>query len=146
MADNGGAARQLELIESSFALLAPRGDELVDRFYTNLFDVAPGVRGMFPDDLAGQKRALLGSLGMIVSSLRAPEKLGAYLGSLGERHTGYGALAPHYDVVGAVLLDTIAEMAGDLWNEELEDAWTDAYGAIKSLMLAGAARVDGRAA
>ncbi len=146
MADHDGASRQLELIESSFALLAPKGDELVERFYTKLFETAPGVRSMFPDDMAGQKRALLGSLGMIVSSLRAPEKLGAYLGSLGHRHTGYGAIEAHYDVVGAVLLDTLAEMAGDLWNDQLQDAWAGAYGAIKGLMLAGASRVEEQAA
>ncbi|MEX0783584.1 MAG: globin family protein [Dehalococcoidia bacterium] len=146
MADHDGATRQLELIESSFALLAPRGDELVESFYARLFEVAPAVRSMFPDYMAGQKRALLGALGMIVGSLRAPEKLGVYLGSLGERHVGYGALAPHYDVVGGVLLETLAEMAGDAWTDEMQDAWASAYGAIKGLMLAGAARTGHQAA
>jgi hemoglobin-like flavoprotein len=139
VSDNA-AERQLVLIESSFALLAPRGDELVDRFYARLFATAPTVRELFPDDLAGQKRALLGSLGMIVGSLRAPEKLGLYLGSLGQRHAGYGALGAHYVVVGGVLLETLAEMAGDAWTEELQEAWAAAYDSVRTLMLAGAGR------
>ena len=130
--------RSLELLETSFALLAPRGDELVERFYAKLFTVAPGVRGMFPDDMAGQKRALLGSLGMIVGSLRAPEKLSSYLDGLGKRHVHYGAADAHYDVVGGVLLETLAEMAGELWTEEMAAAWGGAYTAVKGLMLAGA--------
>jgi hemoglobin-like flavoprotein len=88
--------------------------------------------------MAAQKRALLGSLGMILGALRKPEALSSYLGQLGERHTGYGAVAGHYDVVGGVLLDTLAEMAGEHWDEELQMAWSTAFGAIKGLMLAGA--------
>lgn len=145
MTDNS-AERQLELIESSFALVAPRGDELVERFYSRLFDTAPAVRDMFPGDMAGQKRALLGSLGMIVSSLRAPEKLGLYLGGLGERHLRYGALGAHYVVVGGVLLETLAEMAGERWSDELQEAWATAYDTVRTLMLAGSIRTDEEAA
>jgi len=96
------------------------------------------VRSLFPDDMAGQRRALLGSLGMIVNNLRAPEKLTEYLGGLGERHVAHGAAEAHYDVVGAVLLQALAELAGDLWTDELAAAWTVAYGAVKGIMLVGA--------
>ena len=137
MAEEPGTLR-IDLLESSFALLAPRAEELVERFYTRLFTVAPEARAMFPDDMAGQRRALLGALGMIVSSLRAPEKLGGYLDGLGRRHVNYGAVEAHYDLVGGVLLETMAEMAGPVWSDELQDAWTTAYGAVKGLMLAGA--------
>lgn len=129
----------IDLLEASFALVARRGEELVETFYQKLFTVAPGVRGMFPDDMAGQKRALLGSLGTIVTSLRQPEKLTDFLTSLGSRHTGRGALAPHYDVVGGVLLETLAEIAGEAWNADLQAAWGQAYGAISAIMLSAAA-------
>jgi nitric oxide dioxygenase len=128
----------VDLLEASFALLAPRGDELVERFYEILFETAPSVRALFPDDIAGQRRALLGSLGMIVNNLRSPEKLTEYLGGLGERHVPYGAVEAHYDVVGAVLLQAMAELAGDLWTDDLAAAWTVAYGAVKGIMLVGA--------
>ena len=131
---------QVELLETSFALLAPRADELAERFYARLFEVAPVARAMFPDEMAGQKRALIGALGMIVGSLRAPERLGAYLDGLGRRHVDYGAVAAHYDVVGAVLLETMAELAGPAWNAELNHAWATAYGAVSGLMQAAAAR------
>lgn len=134
--DEGGL--NIELLESSFELLAPQGDELVERFYEKLFETAPAVRNLFPDDMASQKKALLGSLAAIVGSLRNPEKLGSYLAELGQHHVTYGAQAAHYDVVAQVLIETMAELAGDVWNDELQTAWTDALTAVKGLMLAGA--------
>jgi len=128
----------VELLEASFQLLAPQADRLAERFYEKLFEVAPSVRGLFPEDIAEQRKALIASIGAIVSSLRSPDSLGEYLGGLGVRHVGYGAVDGHYDVVGQVLLETMAEVAGDLWTEELQSAWTAAYGAIKGLMLEAA--------
>lgn len=145
MTEQSGTLR-IDLLEASFELLAPRGEELVERFYTQLFSVAPEARSMFPTDMAGQKRALLGALGMIVSSLRAPEKLGSYLDGLGRRHVDYGAVEAHYDLVGSVLLETMAEMAGPAWNSELQDAWTTAYGAVKGIMLAASGAAGNAAA
>jgi nitric oxide dioxygenase len=136
----------VELLEASFALVAPRAEELADRFYARLFEVAPAVRAMFPDDLAGQKRALLGALGMIVVSLRAPEKLAIYLEGLGQRHVAYGALEAHYGVVGSVLLETLAQVAGPAWNPDLEAAWANAYGAIQGIMVAAAESLGREAA
>jgi hemoglobin-like flavoprotein len=128
----------VELLESSFALLAPRGEELVARFYEKLFTVAPAARALFPEDLGGQRKALLGALGTIVKSLRSPEKLAPYLQGLGGRHSAYGAAEAHYDVVGRVLLGTMADLAGDAWTPALEVAWTEAYLAVAAIMLSAA--------
>jgi nitric oxide dioxygenase len=128
-------ALHIELLESSFDLLAPRADELAERFYERLFAVAPQTREMFPADLEAQKRALVASLVIIVRSLRSADVLGLYLEGLGKRHRGYGAVAAHYPVVGMVLLETLAEMAGDAWTAELEAAWADAFRAVSDLML-----------
>lgn len=140
------AGLNVELLESSFALLAPRGEELVERFYGNLFETAPSVRPMFPADLAGQRRALLGALGMVVNNLRSPEKLTEFLAGLGQRHVAYGAAEAHYEVVGGVLLQTLAELAGELWNDELQSAWAAAYGAVRDIMLAAAGEELAKAA
>src|SRR5690349_356164 len=39
-------------LEGSFAALAPRGAELVTRFYEKLFAAHPALRGMFPADMS----------------------------------------------------------------------------------------------
>ena len=38
----------LEALETSFDLVAPRGDELMDEFYARLFTAAPSVRSLVP--------------------------------------------------------------------------------------------------
>lgn len=46
----------LQALETSFDLVAPRGDELVDDFYERLFTVAPAVKPLFAEtDLKRQK-------------------------------------------------------------------------------------------
>lgn len=138
------APLQVDLLESSFALVQPRAGEFAERFYTRLFEVAPQTRAMFPQDMEGQKRALVGSLVIIVRALRSAERLGLYLEGLGRRHTDYGATPSHYDVVGSVLLETLAGMAGDAWTPELARAWSDGFAAVSAMMLE--AQSDGVAA
>jgi len=40
-------ALDLEARETSFDLIAPRGEELIDTFYARLFAAAPTVRTLF---------------------------------------------------------------------------------------------------
>lgn len=50
----------LEALETSFDVVAPRGEELVDEFYSRLFEAAPAVMPLFADtDLQRQKKMLL---------------------------------------------------------------------------------------
>ena len=60
----------LESLETSFDLVATRGDELMDEFYSRLFAAAPAVRPLFPDDLKKQKTMLLATLVLLRKSLR----------------------------------------------------------------------------
>ena len=61
----------LEALETSFDLIAPRGDELMDVFYSRLFAAAPAVKPLFANtDLQRQKSMLLGVLVLLRKSLR----------------------------------------------------------------------------
>jgi hemoglobin-like flavoprotein len=85
---------QLELtaLEQSFDLIAPRGDELMDRFYTGLFAAAPAVRPLFAGtDMRRQKAMLLSALVLLRKSLRDLDAIIPTLGALGARHAAYGA-------------------------------------------------------
>jgi hemoglobin-like flavoprotein len=50
-------ALDLDALETSFDLVAPRGDELVDTFYTRLFAAAPAVRPLFAPHARRVRRA-----------------------------------------------------------------------------------------
>jgi hemoglobin-like flavoprotein len=130
----------IELLEQSFAAIAPQGDELVDAFYRNLFDDFPQVVPLFEHvEISEQKKKLLASLKLVVANLRHTSTVVSALEDLGARHVDYGAKEEHYPAVGATLLKSLSEVAGDEWTRELQDAWADAYENISKTMIAGAA-------
>ena len=114
----------LEALETSFDLVAPRGDELMDVFYRRLFEAAPAVRPLFAaTDLQRQKTMLLGSLVLLRKSLRNLDPIVPKLRELGARHVAYGARPEHYAVVGEVLITSMAELADEAWRNEYAAAW-----------------------
>jgi len=126
----------VELLESSFALLAPVADEMVSQFYTNLFERFPSVIPMFENTTQAQQVAkLVAALKLAIASLRKPDKLVGALTAMGERHQAYGAEAGHYQAVNETLLEVMQQYAGDNWTQEVNDAWTSALNLIADTML-----------
>jgi len=133
-------ALDLDALETSFDLVAPRGEELVASFYARLFAAAPSVLPLFETtDLGRQKSMLLATLILLRKSLRDLEGILPTLRELGRRHVDYGAEPEHYPVVAGVLIASMAEVAGDAWRPEYERAWSDALDAVAGAMLEGAA-------
>ncbi|MHC4975939.1 MAG: globin domain-containing protein [Planctomycetota bacterium] len=130
--------KQINLIETSFEAVKPAAEKLVDTFYKNLFATAPQVREMFPADLKDQKQKLLASIALVVQNIRKPEVLRPALEQMGARHTDYGDQEAHYPVVRDVMIQTLSEIAGELWNDDLNDAWTTALNHIAGTMITGA--------
>jgi hemoglobin-like flavoprotein len=129
----------LEALETSFDLIAARGDELMDVFYARLFAAAPAVKPLFAaTDLQRQKTMLLGALVLLRKSLRDLDAIAPKLRDLGARHVAYGAERDHYPVVGEVLIASMAEIAGLAWTAEYERAWGEAFGIVAGAMLEGA--------
>jgi hemoglobin-like flavoprotein len=136
----------LEALETSFDLLAPRGEELMDEFYSRLFAAAPAVRPLFPTDMQRQKVMLLGALVLLRKSLRDLDSIVPKLRELGARHVGYGARPEHYPLVGATLIDAMAALAQDDWKPDYEQAWSAAFEIVAATMLEGATQAGLEAA
>jgi nitric oxide dioxygenase len=132
----------VEALETSFDLVAPHGDELMDEFYSRLFAAAPAARPLFPTDMKRQKVMLLGALVLLRKSLRNLDPLVPKLRDLGARHVAYGARPEHYPVVGAALIASLAAIAGDQWKPEYEEAWSTAFDVVASVMLEGAEEAE----
>jgi hemoglobin-like flavoprotein len=136
-------AMDLDALETSFDLIAPRGDALMEIFYARLFAEAPAVRPLFAGaDMARQKQMLLSALVLLRNSLRDLDAMLPVLRKLGARHVAYGARAAHYPVVGSALIWAMAEVAGEAWEPRYEEAWSAAFGVLAEAMLQGAAEAD----
>jgi hemoglobin-like flavoprotein len=129
----------IDALETSFDQITPRGDELMDVFYRRLFARAPSLRPLFlGTDLKRQKAMLLAALVLLRKSLRELHTVTPTLRGLGARHVRYGARPEHYPVVGEVLIASMAEIAGDAWTAEYEEAWTEALALVAAAMSEGA--------
>src|SRR5262249_38337189 len=132
-------ADDIMLVRASFARVAPVKDAAADLFYARLFERAPELRKLFPADMSRQKEKHMGTLDMEIGALHDLDALVPKIKALGMRHAGYGAAAEHYDVVGDVLLLTLARALGDAFTPDVRAAWTKVYGVLAATMQAGAA-------
>lgn len=126
---------QIELLQQSWLVLKPIAPEVGINFYKKLFEVAPGVRRLFKDDINLQADKLMQMLGYIIAMLKVPGELLPEVRKLAVRHNQYSAEPVHYEIVGQCLIETLREGLGKNWNAELQDAWITAYSTLKNVMI-----------
>jgi nitric oxide dioxygenase len=129
---------QANLVQQSFAKVAPISGQAAVLFYDRLFEVAPQVKAMFPADMTEQRKKLMATLAIVVNGLTNLEAILPAASSLAKRHVSYGAKPEHYPVVGGALLWTLEKGLGDAWTPEVAAAWTAAYGTLSGYMISEA--------
>lgn len=135
-----------QAIQKSWALAVPVAETVADLFYKRLFEIAPQYRPLFKQDMAAQKRKLLGMLAFLVKSLDWPDSawdsnveaqddLFLVVLALGRRHTElYHIPDESYDAVGAALLWTLDYGLGEAFTPEVKQAWTTLYTRVATTM------------
>jgi len=122
-------------VRNSFELLREHGPLFMERFYERLFTHYPYVRSMFQHDMGKQRLAFLGVLGFLVENCDRPSAIRASLAELGRVHGRRGVVAGHYPAVSESLLRAMADTAGDLWTDEVNDAWARFLDLVTEAML-----------
>ena len=126
--------QQIEPVQTSFRKVVPVAGTAADLFYGRLFEIAPEVRSVFPDDMREQKTKLMSMLGTALSNLHRLEAILLAVTALGQRHKGYGVTAAHYAPVGAALLWTLEKGLGPDFTPDVKAAWTETYTALAGVM------------
>lgn len=129
---------QVKLVQESFAKVVPISEAAAVIFYDRLFEAAPSVRAMFPDDMTQQRKKLMMMLVAVVNGLGNLESILPAASALAKRHVNYGARPEHYPVVGGALLWTLEKGLGEAWTPDIADAWTAAYGTLSGYMISEA--------
>jgi hemoglobin-like flavoprotein len=129
---------QVKLVQDSFAKVAPISDKAAELFYGRLFEIAPHVRAMFPDDMTTQRGKLMATLAIVVNGLSNLEAILPAASALAKRHVEYGAQPWHYSDVGRALLWTLEKGLGDAWTPPVAAAWTQAYATLSTFMISEA--------
>ncbi len=130
---------QVDLIQSSFAKVAPISEQAAALFYGRLFEIAPEVKPMFKGDIKEQGRKLMSTLAVVVKGLSNLDAVVPVAQVLAKRHVAYGVKDAHYAPVGAALLWTLEQGLGPDFTPEVKGAWVEAYGILSSVMITAAA-------
>ena len=145
------------LLRESFELVLEREPNLTHRFYGILFSRYPQVRPLFGRNSGEhQEKMLAEALVAVIDRLEDASWLEEKLMAMGAKHVDYGVTDEMYPWVADALISAMSEVAGADWSPAHRQAWSDALGAIASLMQRGArehgagrpdaARAEGRAA
>jgi hemoglobin-like flavoprotein len=134
--------KQIEIVQSSFAKVAPIAEAAAGLFYARLFELDPSLKPLFNGDMKRQGMMLMSMLATAVRGLTNTEALVPVVKGLGRRHVGYGVKDQHYQTVGQALIDTLAKGLGDDFTRETREAWLAAYALLSSVMKAGAAEME----
>ena len=125
---------QITLVQTSFQKVVLIAGTAADLFYDRLFESAPQIRALFPQDMAEQKKKLMAMLATAVTNLHKLDTILPAVQALGQRHTGYRVTAEQYAPVGAALLWTLEKGLGPDFTSETKAAWTEAYIALAGAM------------
>jgi hemoglobin-like flavoprotein len=130
--------QQIDLVQASFAKVAPIAPAAASLFYGRLFDVAPQVRPLFRKDMDEQGRKLMATLSVVVNGLKRLDNILPGVQMLAVRHVAYGVKAEHYEIVGQSLLWTLEQGLGADFTPEVRQAWAEAFGLLSGAMIAAA--------
>src|SRR5215203_419816 len=134
---------QVKLVQVSFTHVLPIADVAGLLFYERVFELAPGTRSLFGDDIPIQAARTMAAIKTAVDGLDDIEQVAPYLVRLGARHVRYGVRPEHLDLVGKVLLWTLGQGLGDLFTADVREAWTAAIDVIRCAMLVGMEQAGG---
>jgi len=131
---------QADLVRSTFAIAAsrvPDGETLASLFYARLFERHPEMRHLFSEDITLQAQRMVDTLASMVENVDQPDVLAGMLIPLGRRHGPYGAAARQFEPVIAAIGSVVAEGCGADWSPEAAQAWSEVFGEVERLFLAG---------
>ncbi|MBD8548651.1 globin family protein [Sphingomonas sp. CFBP 8760] len=129
-------ARQIDLVQDSFAAVVPITDSTAAEFYRRLFELAPDTKPLFRNDMTQQGRKLFLTLATVVDALDRLDTIVPVARELAIRHVTYGAKERHYAAVGAALIETLRAGLGSAFDRDTETAWFAAYTILSDTMLA----------
>ena len=124
----------VKLLQHSWAQVLPIAPIAAELFYGHLFVADPTLIPLFRGNMRAQGEKRMSMIGVAVGKLDDLDKLVPVLRGLGQRHTGYGVRAQHYDTVGAALLTTLEQGLGEAFSPEVRAAWTEVYALVAQTM------------
>lgn len=121
---------QINLVKGTAPVLANRGVEITSHFYKKLLDENPELKNTFncAHQITGvQAAALAHAVWAYADNIDNLGALSSAVSRIGNRHASLGIKPEEYSIVGKYLLSSIKHVLGDSIDQEILDAWKEAY-------------------
>jgi hemoglobin-like flavoprotein len=128
----------IQLVRSSYRVLASKADELSEEFYRRLFDIEPRLRYLFPEDLTAVRDHLQQMVAFAIRRFDQFEEVRHQLSNLGARHAAYGVKPDDYDLFLRVVNETLTDALGLPEDHETLQAWYAFFSVVAKTMVEGA--------
>jgi len=135
--------RQIRLVKECWEWMYPSRNEIGGLFYRWLFSNYPELRGMFHHDMQLQAAKFTSMMEYLVSHLDTLYVVANDLIKMAVRHSHYGTVPAHYEVVEKGLITVFKDVCAEYWNDELQEAWHIAIDNISKMMMATQAQIPG---
>lgn len=130
--------RTIELVKSTVPALSARGTDITTVMYEKLFRDAH-IRALFNHSNQGENGSQVHALAAaILAYARNIDNLDALVPvveRIAHKHIGYHILPEHYDYVARALIGAIADVLGDAVNDEILQAWGEAYWFLANILI-----------
>lgn len=116
-----------ELIVRSIELAAERCDDLTPRVFARLFALCPEMQAMFRKEAKDLvKGEMLAQTLQVILDFTGERRYGAHMIQCEvQSHHAYGVPPETFDVFFGVVRDTIRDLLGPDWSQEMARAWED---------------------
>jgi hemoglobin-like flavoprotein len=129
---------QIDLVKKSFDALWPFRRRLAEQFYGRFFELAPGTRRLFPNDMERQQLKLMNTIAAIVGALDEREMFQSIISHTGRKHADFGILESHFVAFGEALIWGLQQQFGPAFTPEMKQTWIVLYDAIQAEMMRAA--------
>ncbi len=135
----GITSEESQLVLTSFAKILPAADQAVDLLFDRLFELAPEIKSLLPEDVGEHKGTLVTVFETIISQLDDPDKLIPQLEEYGRAYGGYGLSDADYDPIGSALLWTLEQGLEGSFTPDVKAAWISVYEVVSGITSKAAA-------
>jgi nitric oxide dioxygenase len=132
------SAQTIATVKSTIPLLESAGVAITDHFYQRMFRHNPELKNIF--NMANQANgrqqfALFSAIAAYAKNIDNLSVLSELVERVAHKHTSFFIQPQHYDIVGHHLIETLRELAPQDFTPEVEQAWTEAYGALANIFI-----------
>ncbi|WP_296242858.1 MULTISPECIES: globin domain-containing protein [unclassified Psychrobacter] len=130
--------KTLEIVKATVPVLEEHGTAITTVFYKNMFNEHPELLDIFNETnqkLGRQQTALAMTVLAAAKHLEHLEVLLPQVTQISHKHRALQILPEHYPIVGHHLLGAIKEVLGEAANDDIIDAWTEAYDEIANVFI-----------